>query len=206
MAIIPQQLRSVDPWSENRFSDNYNIRSRMLTGGADSIVFLESFTITQTDDTIITVGPGVAIKDDVLIHITETVTMNLAVNQGYSYNNEGEPPITDPDGDYVLHLCLNYHYARSIPAPQAKYVLIKYPNTHFSTINHLWLGRITVVGGIITDCSTLAIRIPDTDLGTVYERHTIDPINGYAQINGGVVRPAVPNGTPDGWYEEWQYI
>lgn len=204
---IPNQIRSVDPWSENRFSDNYNVRSRILTAGRDSVVYLESFAITKTGDTTITIGPGLAIKDDVLIHILETTTIDLASIQGYVISGEGEPPIADPlADDVVLHICLHYHYSRSIPAPTAKFVIIKNPNEHFTEVNHMWLGRVHVTNNVITQCTKLAYRTPDTELGTVYERRTIDPLLGYTQVNGGVVRPAVPGGTPVGWYEEWQYI
>lgn len=206
MPVIPNQLRSVDPWSENRFSDNYNLRSRMLTSGVDAIVYPDSFTITRMSDTVIRIGAGVAIKDDVMLHIMDLVTIDLTAADGYMYGGEGEPPISNPLGAFNLHLLLTYNYNRSIPAPSARYNFTRYPEVHFLPVNHLWLGRVFGMNNVITGVSTEPIRIPDNETGIVYQRHVIDPLTGYTTVNGGVIRPPTPGGSPDGWYEEWQYI
>ncbi len=207
MAIIPEQVRSVDPWSENRFSNNYNIRSRILTGGKNTVVFLDSFKITKLSDTKIKIGPGVAIKDDVMVHIMEDVTINLIADEGYVLSGEGEPPIPAPDVDIILHVCLNYHYFRSIPAPDARYVIIKYPTAHFKVADHLWLGRIHVVNNKIVEVTTEPIRLPNEEGGTVFSRSCIDPLMGYTTFNGGVIRTEHPEEDPQNyqWFENWDF-
>lgn len=206
MPVYPQQLRSVDPWAEGRFSDNYNLRSRVLTRGIDSIVYLDSFAMAETGTTSFSIGPGIAIKDDVMIHIQEATTINLAAESGYVFGSEGEPPLSDTLGEMDIHVCLSYKYNRSIPAPAARYTLIKFPELHFDPEVHMWLGMIHTIAGVISEVRTEAIRIPDNVGGVIYRRHYIDPLSGYTTVNGGVIRPEIPGGTPDGWYEEWQYI
>lgn len=201
MPLVPSQLRSADPFGENRFSNVYNLRSRMLTNGVDSVVFLESFALEITDDLEIKIGPGIAIKDDVMIHILDDVTIDLTQNQGYMVSGESEPPWTEDGTDKTLHLCLHYHYARSMPAPQARYVLMEDPTLHYTTVNHMWLGYLNIVGGVVVNFTYNPIVINNY----LYERHIINVILGYTSINGGVIRPPIPGGTPVGWYEEWEY-
>lgn len=216
MAIIPQQFRSIDPWSENRFSDNYNLRSRMLTGGHDCVIFLDSFNMAITSSPpsppVLVIGPGLAIKDDVMIHILEDTTMNLTVAEGYVYNNIGDTPIIPMNALQGLNIVLTYQYARSMPSPTATINIIKdnLMLSIFRPVKHMWLGRIIVVNQQVTEISRAPIRfplapIPNPDTRTIYYRRTIDPLLGYTTINGGVIRPLIA-GDPvvnASWFEEW---
>ncbi len=72
MPTVPTQERTLDPFSSNRYSSSYNRFSRVITRGVDCILFNDiSLPITRTDDTTITVGSGICVKDDVVIHITQ---------------------------------------------------------------------------------------------------------------------------------------
>lgn len=128
MPITPQQIRAVDPYSESRFSDNYNLRSRMVTGGRDVILFPDSFAITQNPNNLeFTVGPGVAIVDDVLIHILESTTFDLSSDDDAMMDaSQTSPPIpTDETNEFYLDLYIYYKHARTIPAPSARMGLIR---------------------------------------------------------------------------------
>lgn len=128
MPIIPQQIRAVDPYSESRFSDNYNLRSRMVTGGRDVILFPDSFAITQNPNkTSFTVGPGVAIIDDVLVHVLEETEFDLSADTDAMMDaSQVSPPIPEGEtGEFYLDLYIYYKYARTIPAPVARLGLIR---------------------------------------------------------------------------------
>ena len=201
---VPTQSRSVDPWSENRFSNNYNLRSRILTRGIDAVLYQESFDVIKSTDTSIIIKPGLAVKDDVLIHILEDATANMLTDEVYMIPEEVEPPINVLIGTYIVHLVLEYVYARSMPAPAARYKLLR-DVANFNTVKFMWLAGIKITDGIIVSIYKEGVRIPDVVGGTVLSRRTIHPINGYARINGGVIRPDTTGGTVD-WYSEWNYI
>src|SRR3972149_9045525 len=119
MALTPpEQIRSIDPYSENRFSSTINRFTRIYTGGTDCIVHPDSFQITDASDstsvTYIAFTSGMAIKDDVLIHITES-GVGVDLLDDTHYLDETPGPITE--GYY--YLVLWYNHTRSYPAPKA---------------------------------------------------------------------------------------
>lgn len=201
---IPNQIRSIDPWSENRFSDNYNLRSRMLTGGKDVILFFESFKMKKTGDHTFQVDAGLFIKDDVMIHVLEDTEIDISKNQGLMVSGLSEPPlVTDSVSDYYIHLFINYKYVRSQPPPQARFELIRSGvptesiNQHYSDIRHMWLGRVRVEDGIITNVSEAPIVVGDPDI-TLRRRYLVSPLSGYMVINCGVIRD------DQNWYADWE--
>jgi len=121
MAITaPVQERAVDPYSSNRYSSIINRLSRIVTSGSDVILYpFQSFQLTRLSDTEISVGPGMCIKDDVLIHIKETFALDFEDNAHYI------------DDDYAMdsagyyYMVLQYYYARSLPAPRAWIKIIR---------------------------------------------------------------------------------
>ena len=201
----PEQLRSIDPWSESRFSDNYNLRSRLLSKGQDVVVFKDSFALSIADSTTLTVGPGIAIKDDAMIHITESQDIDL-FNAGVAdgYGVDVDPPIHTPGSTYYTYLVLNYTYTRSMPSPSASYRCIEDLSTYYNPVNHMYLGRITIDDRVITDVTTLGVNL----LSTIYRRIVVQAEYGFASVNGGVVRtePPLEDVSYTNVYEQWEYF
>lgn len=140
--IIPSQHRSVDPYSDNRFSSVINRQTRILTGGENVVVYPDdSFQFSDsTADLEIIISPGVAIKDDVVVHITEDFTMGLNDSQFY----EDPTPGIISVGEY--YIVLKYRYARSLPSPKAEYKIIRDVESlyHPYTWRYVLLGVFTI--------------------------------------------------------------
>lgn len=121
MAITyPVQERAVDPYSSNRYSSIINRLSRLVTSGSDVILYpFQSFQLTRLSDTEVSISPGMCIKDDVLIHIKESFTLDFEDNADY-IDNTGDMSST---GYY--YMVLQYYYARSLPAPKASIKIIR---------------------------------------------------------------------------------
>lgn len=177
MPVTPNQIRAVDPYSESRFSDNYNLRSRMVTGGRDVILFPDSFAITWTpDSTSFIVGPGIAIMDDVLVHIMEDTEFDLSNDTNAMIDNsQSSPPIpTDETSEFQLKLCLQYKYARTIPPQSAQLGLIRVGLPGDPVIDpdsYLLIADITVHLGITNIIITPSLWESDIDCGVI----RIDP-------------------------------
>jgi len=116
----PTQLRSLDPYSDNRFSNVINRMTRIVTNGKDVILFPQySFPVTRTSATTLTVGPGLCIKDDTLIQITSDYVIDISSNDYYEDASGG----ADSVGTY--YLVMRYIYNRTLPVPKAYFKLIK---------------------------------------------------------------------------------
>lgn len=178
MAItIPEQIRSVDPYADHRFSNTINRFNRIFTGGNDTILPFddkEFALIKQTSsgtETIsgtvytwsankaVKVGPGMCIKDDMLIHIMNSSYVNFTdptnyVGSGTGYNS------FDSTGKYFI--LLSYTYARSIPAPQASIVIAKQRNEFLNNRDrYIYLGTATV--GFTSTFVITDVDLTDTD-------------------------------------------
>ena len=209
MPKIPEQVRSLDPWNENRFTNNYNVRSRILSKGNDVIVGLDSFKLTaSTDPYTFTVGPGMFIKDDVLIHFKDDTIIHTNTEEGYLEKVSGwtEPP--NSQAPCQLHIVLEYKYARSVPPKQASLSLLKIRTGYekldinkFNPVTMMWLGYAQInASGIITILSWKPTLINNT---TTWMRRTIvDPWKSEYEYNGGVIRYD-DDGTTVGWFNEW---
>lgn len=149
MSYIPKQQRSVDPYERDRFSSAINRYSRIITAGKNVILHAnESFLVTMnpndTTNSIVDISPGLCVKDDVTIHVTEKYPIDFNIEGFY----DGESKGLNSDGDYII--ALKYNYARTVPAPKAEYRIVKNYN-YFIThqINYLYISsvRVELVGG-----------------------------------------------------------
>lgn len=172
---VPKQQRSVDPYSDNRFSQIINRFTRIVSSGKNLILFPDdSFKMIRYDWGTVKITPGVFVKDDVLIHITEDFYLNLTDNESY-IDGIG----MDREGYY--YLVIKYSYVRSLPAPQATYRIFKnrdkweqYEN------NYVFLGCLNIVWN------------------NLEKRFQISTANGDL-TNGGALpgmSATVPNGYP----------
>lgn len=187
MAItIPDQIRSVDPYADHRFSNTINRFNRIITGGEDTILPFDDqeFNLTRKttagSETIagtvytwaankaVKVGPGMCIKDDMLIHIKNSSYVNFSDPTNYVGSGTGFNAF-DTTGKYFI--LLSYTYARSIPAPQASIVIAKQRSEFLNNRDrYIYLGTATVdytstfiVSGVsLTDIDELNSDTPIT--------------------------------------------
>ncbi len=144
MAVLtPTQSRTIDPYAEERWSSVINRMTRLVTAGNDVIIKPEqSFRITIDDEATITIQPGLFVKDDCLIHITEdyTVDFNDMTNELYVDAVGG----MDTTGYYFV--VAQYSYARTLPPQKAYYRLIKDKATYDTyTGRFIYLASIKVI-------------------------------------------------------------
>ena len=136
----PQQQRTADPYSEQRYSSVINRFTRMVTGGKNVILQADqSFIITIDDWKTITVKPGLFVKDDALIHMTDDYTIDFTDELMY-VDAAGVMTISD-----YYYIVAEYTYSRSLPAPKSYYRIIRDENIflNFQT-SYLYLGNIFV--------------------------------------------------------------
>jgi len=130
----PAQERSVDPYSNRRFSSVFNRISRVASGGSDVILFPnQSFSLTKLNWKEVQVDSGICIKDDVLIHITETFYIDFSDNDYYI---DASGAMTDADYYYIV---LQYLYARSLPAPKAWIRVIREISSLYTGHEHQYI-------------------------------------------------------------------
>lgn len=177
MAVTaPSQERSLDPFSESRYSDRVNRMTRMVTEGRDVVLFPEqSFSFSKKDDNTLTIGQGVAIKDDVLIDIPEDYDLDLT--ETYYYNDSASALV---DGIYLV--VLEYIYDRSFPAPTAYFkVYTDRTNYDADSDDCIFLGTITITGGVLTTTFSECHSTPTEICRPVNQE------SGLAYLDGGVV-------------------
>ena len=172
----PTQDRAIDAFSQYRFSQNLNLLSRAITQGRNVIQFPDlSFNLTKLDWSLVDVSPGIAFKDDVLIHIKQTYELDFADNNYYI------DPSGQMDNEGYYFIVLQYYYARSLPAPKAFIKIIRDVDTYYYpymndliflgsaqvSFNHS-LSRYEVIQIV------KAVDIHATIIGTNTEMFTID--------------------------------
>ncbi|MFW9871474.1 MAG: hypothetical protein ACFFG0_00020 [Candidatus Thorarchaeota archaeon] len=110
---IPTQERIVDPFASYN-SNVVNKITQLITQDSNGLLTTNSLQVsldsTSPVNTVV-VSTGYAVKDDVLIHVTQEHQVDLTDTDNYV----GTPLITA--GYY--YLVLDYTYAKSKPAPQA---------------------------------------------------------------------------------------
>lgn len=178
MAItIPDQIRSVDPYADHRFSNTINRFNRIFTGGEDTILPFDEkeFNLIQQTgagtETIsgtvytwaankaVKIGPGMCIKDDMLIHVLNSSYVNFADPTNYVGSGTGYNAL-DSTGKYFI--LLSYTYARSIPAPQATMVIAKQRNEFLNNRDrYIYLGTATI--GYTSTFVITDLELTDTD-------------------------------------------
>lgn len=179
MAItIPNQIRSVDPYADHRFSDTVNRFNRIFTGGEDTILpfdgdlqFTLTLMTTSGSETIhgveyswdeyeaVKIGPGLFIKDDALIHVRSSAYLDFTEAANYVGSGAGFDQFNQT-GDYFI--LIKYDYLRSIPASQASYVIAKQRAEFLNNREkYIYLGTASVVnaGGYRID----SISLTDND-------------------------------------------
>lgn len=138
----PIQERSVDPYSNNRFSSVINRLTRVVTGGKHLIIFPStSFLISKssTPETSVLISSGVAVKDDVLIHVTEEdFELKFDVNENY-IDNVGGMTI-----EGLYYIVIDYVYTRTYPHPKAYYKIIK-DKKLFDAKKYIFVGGVYVI-------------------------------------------------------------
>jgi len=146
----PEQLRSVDPYSQDRFSSVVNRFTRILTGGEDYLLYPdESFLFVEdaqdtSSNNYITFSPGSAIKDDELIIVTANGIVDFEDDNYYLDNTPG----MISEGNY--YVVLWYNYARIYSPPMAYYRILRQSEvfeTYISNYLFLACAQIKQYGG-----------------------------------------------------------
>jgi hypothetical protein len=147
MALVPPvQRRSIDPYSEDKWSDSINRLTRIFTNGKDVILNKgESFEFSTGIDTssnnYVAFSSGTVIKDDILIHVTEEGYV-LYFDDDDNYLDEVPGMLTE--GWY--YVVLWYNYDREYPPPQATLRILR-ETSIFETYsdNYIFLAAVQVV-------------------------------------------------------------
>ena len=186
---IPTQQRALDPYSEKRFSSSTNRLTRSITGGNNVILFPEeSFDLAIVDYHTFTISPGICIKDDVLIHITEEYTVDLTDSDFFI-----DGTAMDSIGEY--YIVLQYAYARSLPAPAAYFRIIKNIATYYTQFesSYIYLGSIQVIHTSKYEISTIdkGMNTIDGDINGSTETRPSGPKDWYI-IDGGELEEEEP--------------
>lgn len=120
---IPEQNRTVDPYASYN-SNVVNQLTGIVTRGSDKLDIINSLQVisdstSPTDH--VNVLPGIVYKDDTLIQINQTFTVDFTDQQHYISYPIGAPPAG------IYYIVLQYVYAKSRPAPQARIKILAPP-------------------------------------------------------------------------------
>jgi len=134
---IPSQARAVDPFASYN-SNTVNTLTRMLTYGEDGIATSKSCDVTldSTSNTKVVLNPGFVYKDDVWINIESQHVVDF--NDSDHYYNWSQPSLGFNEVGYY-YIVLEYTYAKSRPAPDAKALIVKPSQTGAYTPGGSWL-------------------------------------------------------------------
>ena len=187
--VAPTQLRSVDPYSEQRFSSVINRITRMMTQGLDAILLPDTSLIPSMSDwETISIASGICIKDDAFIHITEPFTGLDASDPVYYVDNYmGGTGGMDSTGAY--YIVLDYSYSRTLPAPVAYFKLIKDTVSYYEGYEgrYIFLG----VANVIYNGGMVRYEVESVDLedaGNGITRPELDIYNNMPEtLDGGLL-------------------
>jgi hypothetical protein len=172
----PAQQRSVDPYSNRRFSSVFNRITRVASAGSDIILFPnQSFRLSRLNWKEVKVESGVCVKDDVLIHVTEDFYIDFSDND-YYVDDTGA--MTSAAYYYVV---LQYLYARSLPAPKAWIKVIRDITSLYTGHEHQYI----YLGSVLTIWNGSESRY---EVSTVYHNTPIErPIatGNWMLLDGG---------------------
>lgn len=137
------QNRCIDPFS-SYYSNIVNQLSRMITRGVDCLHSARSMDINVSDSTSVIMIPGFLFKDDVLIENTSNFSIDFTDSQMYldfgaGFNEAGYYAIT-----------VNYVYAKSKPAPQAKIQIFKPSQRNLINSSCFFLKSVYVIFNGVT--------------------------------------------------------
>lgn len=152
-APTPSQVRSVDPYASYN-SDVVNKLNRMTSFGNDGLVTTVSCRLS-TDSTAplyaVTVGTGFICKDDVLVQVTEEVSVDLRLAVNYVDSSYGTLSST---GYY--YIVTDYAYQKARPAPQLRFKVIHASDAANKALvgtTLLLIGVVQVVSGTPNEIS-----------------------------------------------------
>jgi hypothetical protein len=132
---IPTQERAVDPFSSYD-SDNVSRLTRIVTSGEDKIAQdgqLEP-SIPATGS-IVDVTQGIAVKDDILIHITSD--FQLDASDPFDFQNNSLLNYPTVEETYIV---LQYQYVKTPQVPEAQ-VLFLNDIADYDPDLHIFLGK-----------------------------------------------------------------
>jgi hypothetical protein len=118
---FPVQNRAIDPYSSYN-SNVVNVLTRMITRGKNCLHGVHAIDVVidaTCSDTEIVILSGECFKDDVLIQILESKTVDMTIADYYLNHMN---PWTEAGYYYV---CLEYTYQKAKPAPEAKIRILK---------------------------------------------------------------------------------
>jgi hypothetical protein len=165
-ASIPSQQRTVDPFSS--YGSNVVTKlTKMVTYDEEGLANTNSLRVTEGTDatTTVVVSTGFAYKrsaqyeNETLIHVDSTAIVDFS-NPDHYYNFDTG---FTPNGYY--YIVLNYTYAKSRPAPQASYQIIK-PNQRGSFSipgSWLFLAVVNIIGTELPPGQQTIVEILDYD-------------------------------------------
>ena len=136
--------------------------------------------------TELTIGEGLAIKDDVLIHVTAAYDLDFSDADSYI------DATTDMDSTGTYYVVLQYTYTRSLPTPAAYFKIIQDVANLYTPFasQYIFLAAINIVfdgiykiGTGTTDVATYDPAYPDTILRPTLINRDLDE---YI-LDGGVI-------------------
>jgi len=156
--IYPGQTRTIDPYASYN-SNVANRLTRMVTGGNNCLFSTHTIEVEldATSITHVTVSSGQCFKDDVIVQLSESTSLDFESSDSYveyggGFNEEG-----------YYYVVLDYEYVKAKPAPQAALKIIKpsQVNTHF-TSRYLFLKAVRVTyNGVIFRIASVHDGDPD---------------------------------------------
>ncbi|MCK5016123.1 MAG: hypothetical protein KAS32_03545 [Candidatus Peribacteraceae bacterium] len=187
--VAPTQVRSVDPYSEQRFSSVINRMTRIITNGEDAILLPDTSLVpSKLDFETVSLTSGICIKDDVFIQVTEPFTQ-LDANDAVYYVDNYLGGTGGMDSTGVYYIVIDYSYERSLPAPVAHYRFIKDLASFYDGFEskYIFLG----IANIIYNTPQVRYEI-DTieleDVGNGVTRPLLDILNNMpTTLDGGAI-------------------
>jgi hypothetical protein len=148
---IPTQVRAVDPFSSYE-SDNVSRLTRIVTSGEDKIAQdgqLEP-SITAAGVSTVNITQGIAVKDDILIHITEDFDIDLT--DPFNYSDQSLLNYPTVDETYIV---LQYQYVKTPQVPEAQ-VLVLNDIADYDTDLHIFLCKLHFDSATTVDLVSLS--------------------------------------------------
>ena len=137
---VPDQDRTIDSFSLNRFSSKLTKIIKMVTLGEDFVLFPgQSFGMTIDSTHEMTLGRGMFIKDNTFVHIQDTFTLDFSDND-YYVDSTGS---MEEAGYY--YIVIEYEYKRQRSGPRASYRIIRDVDTLWDSDIYLFLGTAQIV-------------------------------------------------------------
>ena len=226
MSFYPRQIRSIDPTSHKRFSDSYNLRSRILTNGEDVIIHpSRSFKFSFRDNvTFIYDSTGTVIDEepiDFFSYVDGTGSFYgysgiLSISEGLVIKDNVLIHITastDIDLTKDLDDCLIDSYIEEDMIDTPLFVFLKYkyiksyppPKASIALIHDLnkyyvpFKSDYMYLGHLTFNSIgkiTFANEFQYIGNGITLQRNELDEYDTDLNVNGGVL-------TSDGWFNDW---